>query len=695
MKVIESGKLRNVGIFGHGGCGKTSLAEAMLFDAKTVTRLGKVEDGNTVMDFEPEEISKTASISTGLANAEWKKVRFNILDTPGDANFAADSRNVINAVDIALLTVCAASGVEVQTERFWELATAHSLPKIVFINKMDRERANYFGVLKEISEIFKVTLTPLQIPYGQEDSFQGVIDVLKGKAYTFPRDGSGAMTEADIPADLKEQYEEYRTKAIEAIAENNEELMMAYLEGEELSDSDIAEGLKAGMKDGSLVPVLCGAANKNMGVQPLMNLIADAGPSPLDRQPFVGTTPGSEDAVERASAEDAPFSAIVFKTIIDRHTGKLNIFRVLSGSIGADSVAFNSQRETKERWGQVYKLAGKEKDSIDMAVTGDIVAVAKLKETLTGDTLCDEKAKVVYDMVKIPQPSLSFAIQPKSKGDEDKIQSGLQRLCEEDPTVQIRRDEQTHEFILEGVGQGHLEVTVDKLKRKFGVEVTMTTPKVPYKETIKAPAKARYRHKKQTGGRGQFGECELTIAPRERGTGYEFVDKIVGGVIPRQYIPAVDKGCQERLARGVVAGYPLVDIEVAVVDGKFHPVDSSEMAFKMAGSMCLKAAVEQAKPVLLEPIVNMEIIVPEASTGDIMGDMSSRRGRPGGMSSKGKNTIIKAQVPLSEVLKYEPDLRSMTSGQGAFSMEFSHYEEVPGELAQKIIDASKKEEEEE
>lgn len=695
MKVVETDKLRNVGLFGHGGSGKTSLAEALLYNAKSITRFGKVEDGNTVMDSEPEEIRKTSSINTGIGWAEWKKARLNILDTPGDANFTADSRNALVAVDSAVITICAASGVEVQTVKFWELADKYNLPKIVFVNKMDRERADYFNVLKEVSELFKVTLTPMQIPIGKEDSFQGIVDLLSNQAYTWQRDGSGKMQEVDIPEDLRSQADDYRIKAIEAIAENDEELMLSYLEGEELSPETIANGLRNGLKDGSIIPVFCGSANKNMAVQPLLDFIAEMAPSPLDRQPAIGFAPGTKDQIERKSDPQEPFSGVVFKTIIDRHAGKLNVFRVLSGSIQADSVVYNPNRETKERWGQVLKLQGKEKEAIDKAVLGDIVAVAKLKETLTGDTICNDKEKIQYDLVKIPPPSLSFAIQPKSKGDEDKIQAGLYKLCEEDPTVRIRRDEQTKEFILEGVGQGHLEVTVEKLKRKFGVEVTFSTPKVPYKETIKQEARARYRHKKQTGGRGQFGECELIVKPLERGSGYHFVNKIVGGVIPRQYIPAVDKGVQERLARGVVAGYPVVDVEVSCVDGKHHPVDSSEMAFKMAGSMCTKLSVAEAKPILLEPIVNMEIIVPEANTGDIMGDLSSRRGRPGGMSSKGKNTIIKALVPLGEVLKYEPDLRSMTSGQGTFTIEFSHYEEVPGDMAQKIIEASKKAEEEE
>jgi elongation factor G len=695
MKVIESGKIRNVGLFGHGGSGKTSLAEAMLFNAKATTRLGRVEDGNTVSDWEPEETAKTSSISTGVLWCDWQKSRLNILDTPGDANFAAESRNVMTVVDAAVITVCAASGVEVQTTRFWELAAELGAPRIVFINKMDRERADFYAALKDVQETFRVTLTPLLIPIGKEESFHGVVDLLAGKAYLWERDGSGVMKTADIPAEVKGQADEYRTKAIEAIAENDEELMMAYLDGQELSMDALANALRQGIKTGGIVPVLCGGASKNMGVQPLMDLLADAAPSPLDRKPFAGVKPGTTEAIERVSSESDLFAAVVFKTIVDRHAGKLSVFRVVSGAIGADSQAANPNRGGKERWGQIFKLQGKDRETIEQAVCGDIVAVAKLKDTATGDTLCDEKAPIQFQIIHFPEPSISFAIQAKAKGDEEKIQSGLQRLAEEDPTIRLRQDRQTQEYILEGVGQGHLEITVEKLRRKYGVEVNLATPKVPYKETIRVESTARYRHKKQSGGRGQFGECQLTIKPRPRGEGYLFVDDIVGGVIPRQFIPAVDKGVQERIARGVIAGYQLVDVEVAVNDGKYHPVDSSEMAFKIAGSMCFKNAVESAKPVLLEPVMNMEVVVPEQYVGDVMGNLSSRRGRPMGMLTKGRNTIIKAQAPLAEVLRYEPDLRSITSGQGNFSMEFSHYEEVPGELAQKIIDAAKKGAEEE
>jgi len=695
MKITEPSKIRNVGLFGHGSSGKTSLTEALLFNGKSTTRLGRVEEGNTIMDWEPEEIAKTASISAGLAYTDWKKHRINLIDTPGDANFAADSRNCLAAVDIAILTVCAASGVEIQTEKFWELAGSLDIPRIIFINKMDRERADFYSVLKEIQETFKVTLTPLQIPIGKEDSFQGVVDLLSGKAFRWEADGSGNMTPVEIPAEMKESYDAYRTKAIDAIAENDEELMMAYLEGEELSAEALGAALKEGLKNGTIVPVFCGSATKNIGIQPLMDLLVNSGPSPLDRPATAGFKPGTEEEILRASAEDQPFSAIVFKTIIDRHAGRLSIFRVVSGTAQSDLSSLNTTRDIKERWGQVLKIFGKEKEAIDQGVLGDIVAVAKLKETQTGDTLCDEKNPIIYKTIKFPPASIGFAIQPKGQGDEDKISQGLQKLAEEDPTIRLRRDPQTREFIIEGVGQGHIEITIEKLRRKFGVEALLQTPKVPYLETIRQEGRARYRHKKQTGGRGQFGECELIFRPLPRGTGYEYIDGIVGGVIPRQFIPAVDKGVQERLARGVLAGYPLVDLSAEVVDGKFHPVDSSEAAFKMAGSMCTKAAIELAKPVILEPIMNMEITIPESSTGDVMGDLSSRRGRPAGMDSRGKNTVIRAQVPLAEVLRYEPDLRSMTSGQGNFTMEFSHYEEVPGDLMQKIIEASKREEEEE
>lgn len=691
MKTYEPSKLRNIGIFGHGSSGKTSLAEAMLYTAGSTTRMGRVEDGNTIMDYEPEEVKKTVSISASFGYVNWNKTLVNVVDTPGDANFIADARNVLRGVDGGVLVICAASGVEVQTEKFWELTTELGLPKILFLNKMDRERADFFKVLNEIKQSFGVSLLPLQIPVGKEEAFKGVVDLLTLKAYEFDEKGNAKVF--PIPAELNDQVEEYRTLAMEAIAENDEELMEAYLEGSDLPMDKVYSVLKKGIAGGEIIPVLCGSATTNKGISSLLDLITEGLPSPIDHAPFTGVKMDSEEEITRNSSPDDPFSALVFKTIIDPFQGKLTVFRVLSGSIKADSSTFNSTRDAKERFGQILKLMGKKQESIEEAVTGDIVAVAKLKETITGDTLCDDKDPIKYNMITIPNPSLSFAILPKSKGEEDKIVQGLNRLSEEDPTVKVIRDAQTKEILISGMGTGHLEITVEKLKRKFGVEVILQTPKVPYRETVKGTATARYRHKKQTGGRGQFGECQITLSPMERGAGYEFVDKIFGGVIPRQFIPAVDKGIQESMGKGVLAGHPFVDFRVELNDGKYHPVDSSEMAFKMAGAMAFKKAVVEAKPVLLEPIMKMEIVVPEENTGDIMGDLSSRRGAVSGYETKGKNTIIRATVPMAEILRYEPDLRSMTSGKGSFTADFSHFEEVPHDLQAKIIEAAESEKE--
>lgn len=693
MKIYEPAMLRNIGIIGHGSTGKTSLAEAMLFNSGAINRLGRVEDGNTVMDYEPEEIKKTSSVVAGFANISWKKSLINIIDTPGDANFIADAQNALHAVDCALITICAASGVEVQTEKLWDLAAENKLPKIIFINKMDRERANFYSVLTEIKDTFKVSLLPLQIPIGQEDTFSGVVDLIANKAYTFDEKGKANVT--DIPDDLKDKVEEYKTMAVEAIAENDEELMDLYLEGEELPMDKVNAVLKKGLASGEIIPVLCGSATKNIGVSTLLDFILEATPSPIDREPFLGFKPGTEDQISRQPSSSELFSAMVFKTIIDPFAGKLTIFRVISGEVLSDSPVINSSKDSKERFGSILKLNGKKTETIAKAVTGDIVAVAKLKDTDTGDTFCDDKGEpIIYKLISFPKPNLSFAIQAKTKGDEDKIVQGLARLAEEDPTIRVTRNFETHEILLSGVGTGHLQVTVDKLLRKYNVDVLLQTPKVPYKETIKGKATVRYRHKKQSGGRGQFGECEITMSPNESGAGYEFIDKIFGGSIPRQFIPAVDKGIIDSKDSGILAGYPVVDFKIELIDGKHHPVDSSENAFKMAGSKAFKLAMADAKPTLLEPISKLEIIVPEENTGDIMGDLSSRRGAVSGYESKGKNTIIRATVPMSEILRYEPELRSMTSGKGTFSAEFMKYEEVPRELQTKIIEDNKKEKEE-
>ena len=693
MKVYEPSKLRNIGLFGHGSSGKTSLAEAILFSAGATTRLGRVEDGNTIMDFEPEETKKTSSISASFGYADWKKHLINIVDTPGDSNFIADARNALQTVDVAVMTVCAASGVEVQTEKFWDLFQETGLPVIFFINKLDRERADFYKALDEIRETFKISLLPFQIPVGIEHGFKGIVDLIAEKAYSF--DDKGKPVAMDIPADMADTVEEYRTMAMEAIAENDEELMDAYLEGGELPMDKVYKVIKNGLASGAIIPVFCGSATKNAGIPPLLDFIVESASSPIEHAEFVGKKPESDEEIKVAPLPDDAFSGIVFKTIIDPFAGKLNVYRVISGTLEPDTNVLNATTGNKERIGQILKLFGKKQESIEKAVTGDIVAASKLKDTNTGNTLCSEKRPVAFDMIHFPNPSLSFAIEPKAKGDEEKIVSGLTKLADEDPTVVISRDEQTNEIILSGMGTGHLEVTCEKLRRKFGVEVLLKTPKVPYKETIKTRIEQRYRHKKQTGGRGQFGECTIVIMPGEKNSGYEFEDKIFGGAIPKQYIPAVDKGVQERSGRGVLAGYPVVDFKVELIDGKFHPVDSSEHAFKMAGSMAFKEGAAQAKPTLLEPIMKMEIIVPEENTGDIMGDISSRRGAVQGFEAKGKNTIVRATVPMAEILRYEPDLRSMTSGKGTFTSEFMSYEEVPHELQQKIIEAAKKDEEEE
>jgi len=693
MKTYEPAMLRNIGIIGHGSTGKTSLSEAILFTSGVTNRLGRVEDGNTIMDYEPEEIKKTASINAGFGYAPWKKTLINFIDTPGDANFIADARNVIKVVDCALLSICAASGVEVQTEKLWELCREQNLPKIIFINKMDRERANFDNVLNEIKETFKVSLLPLQIPIGQENSFSGIVDLIADKAYNYDENGKAKVM--DIPSDIEDRVEEYKTMAIEAIAENDEELMDKYLEGEELPMDKVFTVLRGGLASGDVIPVLCGSATKNMGISNLLDFVSETVASPENHEDFQGFKIDSEEELVRKSSTSDSFSALIFKTIIDPFAGKLSVFRVLSGSISSDSQVINTTKDSKERFGSILKITGKKAETIEKAVTGDIVAVAKLKDTETGDTLCDDKGiPIVYKMINFPQPNLSFAIQAKAKGDEDKIVQGLMRLAEEDPTIKVTRNRETHEILLSGVGTGHLEVTVAKLRRKYNVDVLLQAPKVPYKETIKGKAQIRYRHKKQSGGRGQFGECEIIMSPNEAGDGYEFIDKIFGGSIPRQFIPAVDKGITDAKNAGILAGYPVVDFKIELIDGKHHPVDSSENAFKMAGSKAFKLAMADAKPTLLEPINKLEIIVPEENTGDIMGDLSSRRGAVSGFDSKGKNTIVHATVPMAEILRYEPELRSMTSGKGTFNAEFSHYEEVPHELQIKIINANKKEQEE-
>ena len=677
--------LRNVALIAHVGSGKTSLAEAMLFSGKATTRLCRVDDGSSNLDFEPEEIKRTITISTAIHHFDWKKHVVNIIDTPGDDNFLSDTRSALQAADGVVVVIDATAGVKVGTEKVWGFANEQKLPRMIFVNKLDRERANFSGVVEEAAKTFQVKATPVFLPIGAEDKFQGLVDLIKMKGYLYSRDGSGKFEEGPVPADMEGPARDWREKMIENIVEANDELMEKYLEGQELTPQEVEETFVIAVKSGVLVPVLCGAATLNLGVPHLMNLIIQAMPSPLERTPLKATKAGSEEAIRREPSPDAPFSALVFKTVADPFAGKLSMLRVYSGTFTTDSSLYNPNKGAKERFGQIFLLEGKKQQPTEKAIAGDIVAIPKLKDTGTGDTLCLENDSIVYKAAEPLPAVISYAVEAKVKGSEDKVFTSLARLLEEDPTLKLDRDQASSEIILSGVGQIHLEATCEKLNRKFGVEVNMKPMKVPYLETIKKPVQGViYRHKKQTGGRGQFAEVHFDVYPMDRGTGYEFENALVGMNVPRNFVPAVEKGINESLKSGVLAGYPMVDLKVRFYDGKSHEVDSSEMAFKIAASMCLKKAVQEANPVLLEPIMKLEITVPEESMGDVMGDLNSRRGRVLGMDSMGKYQVIKATAPLSEVLQYALDLNALTAGRGTFRMEHSHYEEVPSHLAEKV-----------
>lgn len=691
MGAVDVNSVRSLALVGHAGCGKTSLAESILFNAKVTTRMGRVEDGSTVMDFEPEEVRRVKSLGTAFGYLDWRKHHVYLADTPGDSNFFADTFLALEAVDAAVLVVEAIDGVKVQTEKAWHRCRDLGLPCLLFINKMDRERANFFKTLEDIRSILGVRPLVLQIPLGEEANFQGVIDLVAMKAMVYKKDGSGNFSIDEIPADQTEKAQQFREKLVEDVAEADDELMEKYLEEGVLAEEEILKGLTSGAVSGKLTPVLCGSATLNLGIFQLMEAMLRLLPSPAQRPLRQGRLPGgTEQTVTREPSPEAPFSAFVFKTLADPYAGKLSIFRIVSGTLTPDSTVYNSTRSIKERFGQLMLLQGKAQNPVESAGPGAIVAVAKLKETRTGDTLCDEKAPILYELSPLPPAIISYAIEPKTREDEDKVMTSLQRLMEEDPTLRLTRDDQTREIILQGMGRSHLDVAVEKLKRKFGLEVNMKTPKVPYRETIKATKKGViYRHKKQTGGRGQFAEVHFDISPLPRGQGYEFAENLTGMNVPRNFVPAVEKGVQEAMSSGPLAGYPVTDIKVRFYDGKSHEVDSSDMAFKIAASMCFKKGVMEANPVLLEPIMNVEVTVPEEYMGDIIGDLNGRRGRVLGMEDRGSFKVIKAQVPYAELLLYEPDLTSITSGRGSYTMEFSHYDEVPGHLSEKVIQQAK------
>jgi elongation factor G len=697
MKRIEPSQIRNIGTFGHGGDGKTSLAEAILFDTGENSRLGRVDDGSSLMDFEPEEINRKISISASLSHFEWDKHQFHIIDTPGYANFIAEAKASMRVVDGAIIVVGGNSGVKVQTETVWGYANDFGIPRILYVSKMDTERANFLKVVEEVKKTFpSQPAIAIQFPIGGEGNFKGVVDLIQMKAYLYREDGSGQFELKEVPSDIKGEVDRSREKLIEAVVEMDDQLMEKYLESGEISTEEIIQCLKKGTMERRLVPALCGASIRNIGIQPLLDLMVSCFPSPLERGPAQGKNPRTGEVEVREPKEDAPFSAFVFKTIADPFAGKLNLFRVFSGNINADSTVYNSTKDVKERIGQIFLLEGKKQKPVGFASMGDLVAVAKLKETTTGDTFSDEKKPILFEGTKLPLPVISYALKPKSKGDEEKITASLARIHEEDPTMTMGRDEQTGEILLSGVGQTHVEVIVEKLKRKFGVEVSLSVPKVPYKETIRGSKNGViYRHKKQTGGRGQFAEVHFDVSSLPRGAGFEFDNALTGMNVPRNFVPAVEKGIAEAMQSGVLAGYPVVDVKVRFYDGKSHEVDSSEMAFKIAAIMAFKKGVQEANPVLLEPIMKVEVTVPDENIGDVIGDLNSRRGRVLRVDSKGNYQVIQANVPMAEMLKYAPDLNSKTGGRGTFTMEFSHYEEVPTQLAEKVIAQAKKEKEKE
>ncbi len=676
-------KLRNIALVGHGDAGKTSLAEAMLFKAGVLNRIGRVEDGNTAMDFEPEEFKRQITLSSAFHQFEWKKHVVNVIDTPGDQNFFSDTKMCMQAADGVAALVDAVDGVKVQTELAWEFAEEFNLPCLIFINKLERERADFDRTFNDVTECFQPKPIKLQVPIGAEGEFNGVVDLMRMKAFTY--DADGKATVGEIPADMTELVENEREALIENIAEADDELLERYLEGEALSDEDISAALKKGTVEKVFVPVLCGAGTKNIGVDLFMDFIVNCMPSPVDRGPWAGEDMSGAPA-GRKPDPDEPFSALVFKTITDPYAGRLSIFRVISGTLGGDGGFYNANKETRERYTQLLRLAGKEQKPMPGAGPGAIAAVAKLKETVTGDTLCDEGNKIKFKGTDPMPTNISFAVQAKTKGEEDKVFTSLSKILEEDAALQLTRNAETKEILLSGLGQIHVEATAEKLKRKFNVEVELSTPKVPYKETIKKKVRVQGKHKKQSGGHGQYGDCWIQLEPLPRGGGFEFVDAIVGGVIPKQYIPAVEKGIVEAAEKGVIAGYPCIDFKATLDYGSYHTVDSSEMAFKVAGALAFKKAVEDAQPVLLEPIMEITITTPDEYMGDIMGDLNGKRGRILGMENKGKNQVIKAHAPMAEFMTYSQDLRSMTGGRGIFTITYSHYDEVPAQIAQKIID---------
>ena len=679
--------IRNVALFGQGKCGKTSTVEALLFSAGKTKRLGKVDDGSAIMDFEPEETQRKISINSSFNHFNWKKKQVFIIDTPGDDNFINEARYTAHITDAAIFVIDAQTPVKFQTEKIAGYLQTENLPCLIFLNKMDKERADQEKAAAQIKENLPFEPLELYLPIGAEADFKGVVDIINDKAYLF--DNKGKITETATPENMAEEIAIKREEVMEHIAETDDDLIEKFLDDGELSRDEMLAGLRNGVINGLLNPVIPGSATGNLGTELLLNAICDLLPSPADKESKTGVDPKTGDIIEREPTTDAPFSAQVFKTMADPYAGRLTIFRVFSGTL-TESYFYNVNKETNEKFGNLLLMEGKESNPVDSIGPGMIVAVAKLKDTTTGDTLCDARQPIIFDELTPIKPMMSFAVSPAKADDEDKLFSSISKMLEEDPTLQLTRQEQTGDILLAGIGQVHLLVLGERIKRKFGVEMTLQAPKVPYLETLKGSARVQGKHKKQSGGRGQFADSWIEISSLPSGSGFQFENKIVGGAIPRQYIPAVEKGVSEAMVKGVLAGYPTVDIQVALVDGSFHAVDSSEMAFKISGSLAFKKGAIEASPVLLEPVMNVVINIPKDCVGDVIGDLNSRRGKVVGMDSEGKEEIISAQVPMAEVLGYAPELTSITGGRGTYTMELSHYEEVPAQLADKIIEDAKK-----
>ncbi len=684
MKQYKLQDIRNVGLVGHGGSGKTSLAEAILYFSGVSDRLGKVGDVSSIMDYDPDEIKHGYSIDASVAFCEVNATKLNLVDTPGSSNFIADTPACLRVVDGLIFVVGADEGVQFYTEKIWQWADQLNLPRIIFLNKLDHERANIAPILETIKKKFKKNPVFLQLPNATGENFSGIVDLIDNHYFSYDKDGKGSGKTGETPSEIQDEMELSHAELMEAVAEVDDDLVEVYLEHGELTEEELSKGLKEGIQNGQLIPVICGSALHNMGVDLLLQAAIKYLPSPDLRPPETANRGDSE--VTRSANGGEPTSGMVFKTIADPYAGKLTLFRMFSGSLKGDSTIYNATQDTNERVGQLYMLQGKKQVKVAEISEGDIGTVAKLKSTVTGDTFSDAEEKVVFPPIIFPLPVFSRALVPKTRADEEKISSALHRLLEEDPTLKMERNAQTGQLLLSGLGQVHFDVTLERLKRRFGVEVEVKAPKVPYREAIKGSTKVQGKYKKQTGGKGQFGDTWIEISPQKRGEGYVFEDKIVGGAIPKTYIPAVDKGIQEAMANGIIAHYPMVDVKVKLYDGSYHNVDSSEMAFKIAGSLGFKKGVMDCKPILIEPVMNMEIVVPSDHVGDVMGDINAKRGKIQGVDPADDTQIIRAHVPMAEVLNYAADLTSLTGGRGMFAMEFDHYADVPEHLMQKIID---------